>query len=44
MPANVQLIYSNHQNVREQISTADLVVGAVLIPGARRPSSCAART
>jgi alanine dehydrogenase len=37
MPANVQLIYSNHQNVREQISTADLVVGAVLIPGAKAP-------
>ena len=37
MPANVQLIYSNHQNVREQIATADLVVGAVLIPGAKAP-------
>lgn len=37
MPANVQLIYSNHQNIREQISTADLVVGAVLIPGAKAP-------
>ena len=37
MPANVQLIYSNRQNVLEQISTADLVVGAVLIPGAKAP-------
>jgi alanine dehydrogenase len=37
MPANVQLIYSNHQNVREQISTADLVIGAVLIPGPKAP-------
>ena len=37
MPANVQLVYSNHQNIREQISTADLVVGAVLIPGAKAP-------
>ena len=37
MPANVQLVYSNHQNVREQIATADLVVGAVLIPGAKAP-------
>jgi alanine dehydrogenase len=37
MAANVQLIYSNHQNVREQISTADLVIGAVLIPGAKAP-------
>lgn len=37
MPANVQLIYSNRHNVLEQISTADLVVGGVLIPGARAP-------
>lgn len=37
MAANVTLIYSNHQNVREQIATADLVVGAVLIPGAKAP-------
>ena len=37
MPANVQLIYSNHQNVRDAVSTADLVIGAVLIPGAKAP-------
>jgi alanine dehydrogenase len=37
MPANVQLIYSNRHNILEQISTADLVVGAVLIPGAKAP-------
>ncbi|MBI3792245.1 MAG: alanine dehydrogenase [Gemmatimonadetes bacterium] len=37
MPANVTLIYSNHQNVLEQISTADLVIGGVLIPGAKAP-------
>ena len=37
MPANVTLIYSNRHNVLEQISTADLVVGAVLIPGAVAP-------
>jgi alanine dehydrogenase len=37
MPANVQLIYSNRFNVLEQITTADLVVGAVLIPGAKAP-------
>src|SRR5919205_514318 len=29
MPANVQLSYSNRQNILEQIVTADLVVGAV---------------
>ena len=37
MPANVTLIYSNRHNILEQISTADLVVGAVLIPGAVAP-------
>ena len=37
MPANVQLIYSNRQNILEQIATADLVVGGVLIPGAKAP-------
>ncbi|HMJ17598.1 MAG TPA: alanine dehydrogenase [Gemmatimonadaceae bacterium] len=37
MPANVTLIYSNRHNILEQIATADLVVGAVLIPGAIAP-------
>jgi len=37
MPANVQLIHSNRHNILEQISTADLVVGGVLIPGAKAP-------
>ena len=37
MPANVQLIYSNRRNIVEQIETADLVVGGVLIPGAKAP-------
>jgi alanine dehydrogenase len=37
MPANVTLIYSNRHNILEQIKTADLVVGAVLIPGAVAP-------
>jgi alanine dehydrogenase len=37
MPANVNLIYSNRHNILEQITTADLVVGAVLIPGAKAP-------
>jgi alanine dehydrogenase len=37
MPANVQLIHSNRHNILEQIATADLVVGAVLIPGAKAP-------
>ena len=37
MPANVQTIYSNRHNILEQIKTADLVVGGVLIPGAKAP-------
>ena len=37
MPANVTLIYSNRHTILEQISTADLVIGAVLIPGAVAP-------
>src|SRR5437763_17209429 len=37
MPANVQLIHSNRHNILEQIETADLVIGGVLIPGAKAP-------
>ena len=37
MPANCQLIYSNRHNILESIRTADLVVGGVLIPGAKAP-------
>jgi alanine dehydrogenase len=38
MPANVFLLHSNRFAILEQIQTADLVVGAVLIPGAKAPS------
>ena len=37
MPANVTLLYSNAATIEEQVERADLVVGAVLIPGARCP-------
>ena len=37
MPANVTTVMSNHYNVRDAISHADLVIGAVLIPGAKAP-------
>jgi alanine dehydrogenase len=37
MPANVQLIHSNRHNILEQVATADLVIGGVLIPGAKAP-------
>ncbi len=38
MPANVDTYYSNRHNILEQISRADLLVGAVLLPGAKAPS------
>ena len=38
MPANVTLLYSNRYNIMEQIEKADLVVGAVLLPGAKAPN------
>ncbi len=37
MPANVDLVYSNRHNILEQIEVADLLVGAVLVPGAKAP-------
>ncbi len=37
MPANVNTIFSDRHNVREEIMKADLVIGAVLIPGALAP-------
>lgn len=37
MPANVTLLYSNRINILEQISKADIVIGAVLLPGAKAP-------
>jgi alanine dehydrogenase len=38
MPKNVTTIYSNPATIREAISLADLVVGAVLIAGAKAPN------
>src|SRR6195952_1120989 len=37
MPANVQTIFSNRHNILEQISSADLVIGGVLVTGAKAP-------
>ena len=37
MPANVQTMYSNTYNIKEAIKQADLVIGGVLIPGAKAP-------
>jgi alanine dehydrogenase len=38
MPANVTTMYSNRYNILEQIQDADIVVGAVLLPGAKAPN------
>lgn len=37
MPANVDLVYSNRHHLLEKLATADLVIGAVLVPGAKAP-------
>lgn len=37
MPPNVSTMYSNEMNIRSFLPLADLIVGAVLIPGAKAP-------
>jgi alanine dehydrogenase len=37
MPANVNVLYSDRHVIREQLRLADLVIGSVLIPGAKAP-------
>jgi len=37
MPPNVTTLYSNEVNIRELIVDHDLIIGAVLIPGAKAP-------
>jgi alanine dehydrogenase len=37
MPTNVDTLMSNEYNIREMIKTADLIIGGVLIPGAKAP-------
>jgi len=37
MPANVKLLMSSHYNIIEAIKESDLVIGGVLIPGAKAP-------
>ena len=37
MPKNVKTLMSNSYNIREELKDADLVVGSVLIPGAKAP-------
>jgi alanine dehydrogenase len=37
MPPNVNCLYSDRHTIRQQLRLADLVIGAVLIPGAKAP-------
>ena len=37
MPANVDVLFSDRHTIRERLARADLVIGAVLIPGAKAP-------
>lgn len=37
MPPNVNVLFSDRHTIREQLVLADLVIGAVLIPGAKAP-------
>ncbi len=37
MPANCDVIYSNRQNILSKLPSVDLLVGGVLLPGAKAP-------
>ena len=37
MPPNVNVLFSDRHTIRQQLKLADLVIGAVLIPGAKAP-------
>ena len=37
LPPNVDLVYSNRHSLLEQLRKADVVIGAVLLPGAKAP-------
>jgi len=37
MPSNVRVLFSDRHTIREQLRHADLVIGAVLVPGAKAP-------
>jgi len=38
MPANVDTVMSNEYNIRRHIQHSDIIIGGVLIPGAKAPS------
>lgn len=37
MPANVEVLFSDKHTIRKKLASTDLLIGAVLVPGARAP-------
>lgn len=37
MPANVEVLFSDKHTIRQKLADTDLLIGAVLVPGARAP-------
>lgn len=37
MPKNVKTLYSSQHNIEQELPTTDLVIGSVLVPGAKTP-------
>ena len=37
MPCNVKTLYSSRHNIEQELPTTDLVIGSVLVPGAKTP-------
>ena len=37
LPVNVRTLYSTEHNIRKELPTTDIIIGAVLIPGAKAP-------
>ena len=37
MPANVKTLYSSRHNIEQELPHADIVIGSVLVPGAKAP-------
>ncbi|MDO5607544.1 MAG: alanine dehydrogenase [Capnocytophaga sp.] len=37
LPKNIKTLYASHYNIEKELSTSDLVIGAVLVPGAKAP-------
>ncbi len=38
LPANVTTLFASKENIEKEVLTADLVIGAILVPGAKAPN------